>query len=219
MTDLKILIADDHPLIRRGLRELLAQQSGWQLVGEACNGLEAVDMVASLRPDIVILDFFMAKLTGSQAASRIARRFPGTRCVILTMDDSERVVREVLQAGVRGLVLKGDADLDLVKAISAVAEDRYFFAGTVAKVILGGYLAKQSKAGSKADKPPAELTQREQEVVRLLAEGMSSREAAVHLQISTRTVESHRINISRKLNFGSVAELVRYAIHNGIVTI
>jgi DNA-binding NarL/FixJ family response regulator len=216
MTELKLVLADDHPLIRRGLRELLAQQSGWKVIGEASNGLEAVEMVARLQPDIIVLDFFMPKMTGSQAASQIARRFPRTRCVILTMDDSEQVVREVLQAGVRGLVLKNDADHELLEAVSAVADGRHFFAGSVAKVILSGYLARSSDTYDRTTKPASALTVREQEVVRLLAQGLTSREAAVQLQISPRTVETHRININRKLNLGSVADLVRYALNTGL---
>jgi DNA-binding NarL/FixJ family response regulator len=217
MTELKVLIADDHDLIRRGLRDLLATRGGWHVVGEACDGYEAVEMAVSLRPDIVILDFFMPKLNGPEAAAQIAEKLPGTGVVVLTMDDSEQVIREVLQAGARGLVLKSDADCDLLEAVESVAANRHFFAARVAKLILGGYLSGTPQPAMKVKRTVTQLTDREREVMRLLAEGMTSREAAMQLKISTRTVESHRINISRKLSFSSIADLVRYAIRNGIV--
>jgi len=218
MAELRLLIADDHKLIRRGLCDLLATQSGWKVVGEACNGLEAVEMAVSLRPDIVILDFFMPKLNGPGAAVQIVEKVPGTGIVVLTMDDSEQVIREVLQAGACGLVLKSDADRDLLEAVESVAENRHFFSTQVSKLILGRYLSfKPEPPAMKVERTVTQLTDREREVMRLLAEGMTSREAAMQLQISIRTVESHRINISRKLSFSSIADLVRYAIRNGIV--
>jgi DNA-binding NarL/FixJ family response regulator len=217
MAELRLLIADDHKLIRRGLCDLLATQSGWKVVGEACNGLEAVEMAVSLRPDIVILDFFMPKLNGPGAAVQIVEKVPGTGIVVLTMDDSEQVIREVLQAGACGLVLKSDADRDLLEAVESVAENRHFFSTQVSKLILGRYLSFKPEPAMKVERTVTQLTDREREVMRLLAEGMTSREAAMQLQISIRTVESHRINISRKLSFSSIADLVRYAIRNGIV--
>jgi len=216
MNKLKILIADDHDLIRRGVRDLLAARGEWQVVGEACNGTDAVRKAVSLRPDVAILDFSMPELNGPEAAAQIAEKVPETSVVVLTMHDSEQVMREVLQAGARGLVLKSDADRDLVEAVEAVARKRHFFTTRLSEMVLGGYLAgppKTPKTKSKA----AQLTERECEVVRLLADGMSSKEAATQLQISIRTVESHRININRKLGFNSIANLVHYAIRHGIV--
>jgi DNA-binding NarL/FixJ family response regulator len=217
MAELRILIADDHELIRRGLRDLLGTQSGWQVVGEACNGLEAVEMAVRLKPNIAILDFFMPQLNGPVAAAQILEKVPAVGVVVLTMDDSEQVIREVLQAGVRGLVLKSDADRDLLEAVQSVAENRHFFGARVAKRVLGGYLSGGQEPEMNVKKTATRLTGREREVMRLLAEGMTSREAAVQLNISIRTVESHRTNISRKLNLSSIADLVRYAIRNGIV--
>jgi DNA-binding NarL/FixJ family response regulator len=216
MDELRILIADDHDLIRRGVRDLLAARRGWQVVGEACNGAEAVQKAVSLKPDIAILDFSMPELNGPGAAAQIAEKVPETGVVVLTMHDSEQVMREVLQSGARGLVLKSDADCDLLEAVEAVARKRHFFTTRLSELVLGGYLAGPA-AKDKVKSKMSQLTERECEVVRLLADGMSSKEAATRLQISIRTVESHRINISRKLGFNSIAKLVHYAIRNGIV--
>ena len=216
MDELRILIADDHDLIRRGVRDLLAARSGWQVVGEACNGAEAVQKAVSLRPDVAILDFSMPDLNGPGAAAQIAEKVPETGVVVLTMHDSEQVMREVLKSGARGLVLKSDADRDLLEAVEAVARKRHFFTTRLSELVLGGYLAG-SAAKDKVKSKVAQLTERECEIVRLLADGMSNKEAATRLQISIRTVESHRINISRKLGFNSIAKLVHYAIRNGIV--
>jgi DNA-binding NarL/FixJ family response regulator len=216
MDELRILIADDHDLIRRGVRDLLAARSGWQVVGEACNGADAVRKAVSLRPDVAILDFSMPELNGPGAAAQIAEKVPETGVVVLTMHDSEQVMREVLQSGARGLVLKTDADRDLLEAVEAVARKRHFFTTRLSELVLDGYLTGPV-AKEKVKNKGAQLTERECEVVRLLADGMSSKEAATRLQISIRTVESHRINISRKLGFNSIAKLVHYAIRHGIV--
>jgi DNA-binding NarL/FixJ family response regulator len=216
MDELRILIADDHDLIRRGVRDLLAARSQWQVVGEACNGAEAVQKAVSLRPNVAILDFSMPDLNGPGAAAQIAERVPETGVVVLTMHDSEQVMREVLQSGARGLVLKSDADRDLLEAVEAVARKRHFFTTRLSELVLGGFLTGPAAKNKVKSKVP-QLTERECEVVRLLADGMSSKEAATRLQISIRTVESHRINISRKLGFNSIAKLVHYAIRHGIV--
>jgi DNA-binding NarL/FixJ family response regulator len=216
MDNLRVLIADDHDLIRRGVRDLLAARSGWQVVGEASNGVDAVRQAVSLRPDIAILDFSMPELNGPGAAAQIAEKVPETGVVVLTMHDSEQVMREVLQSGARGLVLKSDADRDLVEAVEAVARKRHFFTTRLSELVLGGYLAG-TPATAKVKSKVAQPTERECEVIRLLADGMSSKEAATQLQISIRTVESHRININRKLGFNSIANLVHYAIRHGIV--
>jgi DNA-binding NarL/FixJ family response regulator len=216
MAELRILIADDHQLIRRGLRDLLATRTGWQVVGEASNGLDAIEMAVTLRPDIAILDFSMPGLNGPAAAAHIRKHLPETGVIILTMHDTEQVIREVLRAGARGFVLKSDADRDLLAAVETVAENRHFFAARVSQLITG-YLAGDRISRVTDRKHAPQLTSREHEVIRLLADGMTSKQAAMQLQISTRTVETHRINISRKLGFNSIADLVRYAIRNGIV--
>jgi DNA-binding NarL/FixJ family response regulator len=217
MADLRILIADDHQLIRRGLRELLSQQDEWHVVGEASNGIDAVELAVKLTPDVAILDFSMPGFNGPETARHILANVPQTSIVVLTMHDSEQVVREVLQAGARALVLKSDADRDLLAAIKAVAEKQYFFASRVAELILGEYLIGNTVSAVLRKKAVAALTARESEVMGLLADGMTSKEAAMRLKISVRTVESHRVNIGRKLGFHSIADLVRYAIRNGIV--
>jgi DNA-binding NarL/FixJ family response regulator len=216
MPNLRILIADDHELIRRGLRNLLASRPDWEVVGEACDGVEAVEMAKSVTPDVMIMDYFMPKQSGPEAAFLILEKLPKTKILVLTMDHSEQVIREVLQAGADGLVLKSDADRDLLAAIDSVAQDRPYFAGKIAKTILGRYLTGHAESITKGQHTETKLTERERHVMRLLAEGMTSKQAAIKLRISVRTVESHRINMSRKLNFNSVADMVRYAIRNGI---
>src|SRR5258707_13669131 len=166
MDELRVLIADDHDLIRRGVRGLLAARSGWQVVGEACNGTDAVRKAVSLRPDVAILDFSMPELNGPGAAAQIAEKVPEIGVVVLTMHDSEQVMREVLQSGARGLVLKSDADRDLLEAVDAVARKRHFFTTRLSELVLGGYLAGTSIAKTKSK--VAQLTERECEVIRLL---------------------------------------------------
>ncbi|HXC96089.1 MAG TPA: response regulator transcription factor [Edaphobacter sp.] len=217
MDNLRVLIADDHPLIRRGVRDLLASRVGWQVVAEAVNGAEAVQKTVDLRPDIAILDFSMPELNGPGAAAQIVKHSPETGVVVLTMHDSEQVMRETLQAGARGLVLKSDADRDLVEAVEAVARKRHFFTPRMSEMMLGGYLSAGTPHAFNAKNKEAQLTDRERQVMRLLANGMSSKQVASQLQISIRTVECHRININRKLGFNSVAKLVHYAIQHGII--
>jgi DNA-binding NarL/FixJ family response regulator len=173
-------------------------------------------MAVNLKPDVAILDFSMPGLNGPDATVHIVSRSPKTAVIILTMHDSEAVIREVLRAGACGFVLKSDADRDLLAAVEAVAENRIFFAARVSQLITG-YLTGDKAPAVAGRKKQAQLTEREHEVMRLLADGMTSKEAAMQLRISIRTVESHRINISRKLGFSSIADLVRYAIRNGVV--
>jgi DNA-binding NarL/FixJ family response regulator len=218
MTGLRILIADDHDLIRRGIRELLAVREGWDVVCEASNGLEAVDLAETFRPDVAILDFSMPMMSGPEATVRVLEKSPNTSVVILTMHDSDQAIHEVLRAGALGLVLKCDADQLLLDAVESVAGKRAFFSATVAQAVLeeGRHRVGSPFLTRKPELPM--LTDRERQVVRLLAGGLTSKEVASSLQISTRTVESHRLNINRKIGFNSVADLVRYAIRNNIVS-
>jgi DNA-binding NarL/FixJ family response regulator len=215
MEALRILVADDHELIRRGIRQLLAPKTESKVIAEANNGRDAVRMTEELKPDVVILDFSMPEMNGLHAAREIAQLPWKAEVVVLTMHDSEEIIREVLMSGARGFVLKTDADRDLVDAVEAVSKHRQFFTSRVAELVLNGYLS--AKASPHLCGEVARLTGREREVVQLLAEGRTSREIAGLLRISVRTTETHRININRKLNFNSVADLVRYAIRNGII--
>src|SRR6267154_4721139 len=160
MDELRVLIADDHDLIRRGVRDLLAARSGWHVVGEACNGTDAVRKAVNLKPDVAILDFSMPELNGPEAAAQIAEKVPETAVVVLTMHDSEQVMREVLQSGARGLVLKSDADRDLLEAVEAVARKRHFFTMRLSELVLGGYLSG-SAVKDKVKSKVTQLTERE----------------------------------------------------------
>ena len=216
MPPLRILIADDHHLVRRGLRSLFASQTEWEIVGEANHGEEALEKILALKPDVAILDFSMPLMEGSTAATQIKQISPDTRVIVLTMHDSDHVIHEVLRSGARGYVLKSDADQDLVAAVQTVSQERYFFPPRVEEAVLEVFLA-ESKGTPRGRQNKAELTARERQVLSLLADGVTSKQIASKLTISVRTVESHRIHINRKLGFGSIADLVRYAIRHGIV--
>jgi DNA-binding NarL/FixJ family response regulator len=216
MDNLKLLIADDHHLIRRGVRDLLAARPDWHVVAEAKTGSEAVRLAAELTPDIAILDYSMPTLRGPDVAKQLATHSPSTRALLLTMHDLEPIVLEVLESGAWGLVLKNDADQFLIEAIEAVALGRHFFTPKVSRHFAKGFVNKGRAATSK----PVEirLTEREQEILKLLAHGMANKEIAFKLNISVRTVESHRININRKYNFKSFADLIRYALRSNIIS-
>ncbi len=214
MEPVNIIVADDHEVVRQGLRTILEAQPGWQVVAEAVNGREAVEKAASLRPDVAILDIAMPEMNGLEAARQILKAVEGTEVLILTMHESEQVVHEVLRCGARGYVLKSDAVRDLVAAVAAVRQHKPFFTSVVAEMVLDGYLkdaARSDVAG------PSRLTAREREVIQLLAEGKSNKEVAAALGISTKTAETHRTNIMRKLDFHSLSDLVRYAIRNNML--
>jgi DNA-binding NarL/FixJ family response regulator len=215
---LRILIADDHEVVRHGLRALLQGHSGWEICGEALDGRDAVEKAAQLKPDLVILDVGMPKLNGLDAARQILLDDPGTRVLILTIDETEQVMREVLNAGARGFVLKSDAARDLVAAVEALQHHRTFFTSKVAEIVLNGYLNGKDPA-SLSEVKHDRLTRREREVVQLLAEGNTTKEVATALGMSVKTAETHRSNIMRKLNLHSVSQLVLYAVRNNIVQV
>lgn len=213
---MRILLADDHEMVRRGLRATLEQHEGWAVVGEAEDGHAAVELARQHEPQIVILDLGMPGLNGLEAARRIRAALPATRVLVLTVYDAEHVVQEVLEAGANGYLLKSDAGRELVSAIEALLVDRPYFTSKVAQMILRGYLSGREPArGSRT--PFKTLSGREREIVQLLAEGFSTKEVAAKLGISDATAATHRTNIMEKINVHSIAELVRYAIRNGIV--
>ena len=220
---LRILIADDHELARRGIRALLESHPGWEVCGEAKDGRETVELASSLKPDIVLLDIGMPNLNGLEAARQILDSFPDVAILILTMHDSDNVVREVLRAGARGYLLKSDAGRDLVAAVEALQLQRTFFTTRVSQMVLDGFLDRQSRnvcvISKDNERNGDSLTSREREVIQLLAEGKTSKEVAVTLNLSVKTAETHRTNLMRKLGLHSVADLTRYAVRNGIVQV
>jgi len=213
MKSVRILIADDHELFRRGLAAELTQVPGWVVAGEACNGRDAVELAAELKPDLVVLDLTMPELNGLEAARKIISVNPAARVLILTAHESEQLVREVLSAGAQGYVLKSDAGRILIAALQALLDGRSFFTSNVARMVLDGYLRSESRDAS----TPETLSARERELVQLVAEGNSNKDIARVLKISVKTTETHRSNIMRKMGFGSLPELVRYAIRNKII--
>lgn len=210
----RILIADDHDVVRCGIRTLLEAHAGWSVCGEARDGREAVAKVEELRPDLVVLDVAMPMLNGMDAARQILKARPGTAILILTMYESDELIRQVLEAGARGFILKSDAAPNLVLAVEALQRRATFFTARAAKMMLDGYLHRNLDPGAAVKD---RLTPREREVVQLLAEGNSSKEAAVVLNLSVKTIETHRTNVMHKLDIHSIAGLVRYAVRNSIV--
>ncbi|HEY4878147.1 MAG: response regulator transcription factor [Candidatus Acidiferrales bacterium] len=216
MKTVRILIADDHDLMRRGVRTLLEPHPGWEICGEATTGREAVAKAEELKPNIVILDISMPDLNGVDAAKRIKKASPDTEVLIFSAHYSDQLIREILEAGVRGYIVKSDSDRDLVIAVESLAKKKPFFTSRATEVMLTSF----SDGGPKQDvsEPLRDrLTTREREIVQLLAEGKSSKEVASSLNISVKTAETHRANIMRKLQIHTVSELVRYAIRNQIV--
>jgi len=219
---LRILIADDHEVARRGIRAVLESHPGWEVCGEAKDGREAVELASKEKPDLVLLDIGMPNLNGLEAARQILAVSPDIAILILTMHDSDQVVREVLRAGARGFLLKSDAGRDLVAAVEALQLQRTFFTTRVSQMVLDGFLDRDNRPdGTERNQEDFDdvLTGREREVIQLLAEGKTSKEVAVTLNLSVKTAETHRTNLMRKLGLHSVADLTRYAVRNGIVQV
>lgn len=219
---LRILVADDHEVARRGIRALLESHPGWEVCAEAKDGRETVELAATAKPDLILLDIGMPNLNGLEAARQILAASPEVAILILTMHDSDNVVREVLRAGARGFLLKSDAGRDLVAAVEALQLQRTFFTTRVSQMVLDGFLDREKRDNSSErdeDITGDVLTSREREVIQLLAEGKTSKEVAVTLNLSVKTAETHRTNLMRKLGLHSVADLTRYAVRNGIVQV
>ena len=216
MKPFRILIADDHEVVRRGIRTMLETHTGWEVSGEAGDGREAVARARELKPDLVLLDIGMPNLNGIEAARQILADCPATHILILTMHYSSQVVREVLAVGARGFLLKSDAGRDLITAVEAVQQHQTFFTSQVTEVVVDRYLNRDREEETSAKD---RLTPREREVVQLLAEGKTSKEVAVALNLSVKTAETHRTNIMRKLGLHSVVDLTLYALRNGIAQV
>ena len=212
---LRILLADDHDIVRRGLKELLEEHVGWSVCAEASDGRAAVELALAHRPQIAVLDLSMPELNGLEATRRIRERLPDTEVLIFSMHESEELIRDVLAAGARGYLLKSDASRQLVPAVESLARHKPFFSVRVSEVVLSGFLkAGQVQAGPSALE---RLTSREREVVQLLAEGKSNKQIARLLDLSVKTVETHRSSAMRKLNLKSLPDLVRFAIRNQVI--
>ena len=212
---LRILVVDDHAVVRRGVRSLLESHEGWEVCGEATTGRDAVEQSRRLRPDIVVMDLSMPALNGLDATRQILKDAPDIEVLVLTMHQSEELARNVLQAGARGYVLKSDADESLIAAVDNLRQHKPFLTSTVTEFVLGDYV-RRGEVAQQEELAPVTLTAREREIIQLVAEGQSNKEAASTLGISVKTIESHRANIMRKLHLRSVSDLVRYAIRNKI---
>jgi DNA-binding NarL/FixJ family response regulator len=206
----RILIADDHDVVRSGVRAILEGQSGWEVVGEAEDGKAAIDQALATRPDVVVLDYALPLINGIEVTRQIRARVPGAEVLIFTMHDTATLVREVLEAGARGFLLKSDARRFLMAAVESLAAHKPFFTGKVSEALPETYLAKGAAADSV-------LTAREKSVVQLIAEGQTAKKIADVLSISLKTVETHRASALRKLNPNTTAALIRCAIRNKIV--
>ena len=208
----RILLADDHEIVRRGLKELLEEQAGWTVCAEASNGRQAVELAEQTRPNVAVLDFSMPELNGLEATRRIRQTVPETEVLIFTMHGSEALIREVLSAGARGYLLKSDAARQLIPAVESVSRHMPYFSGRVSAVVLDGFLK-----GRPAEPRPLgaeRLTSREREIVQLLAEGYSNKAIASRLDLSVKTVETHRASVMRKLELNSLADIIRFAVRN-----
>jgi len=216
---MKLRILIDHEVVRHGLATLLQSHEGWEICGEARDGREAIEMARQLKPDVVILDIGMPNLNGLAATRQLAQHNPQQKIVVLTITDSDQVIREALDAGARGFVLKSDAARDLVAAVDALQRNRMFFTPRVNDMVLAGFLDRGYRPSPGEVPQLPKLTPREREVIQLLAEGKSSKEVACLLNLSTKTAETHRSNIMRKLDFHSIRDLVVYAIKNDIIQV
>jgi two-component system response regulator NreC len=210
MTKTRVLLVEDHGIVRKGLRLILSQYPEFEVVGEAVDGQHAIEMVKTLTPDVVIMDVAMPRLNGVMSTRAILEQHPHSRILMLSMHADAVYVRESLKAGAKGYLLKDAVDHELVAAVRALAEGNAYLSPSVSKTVLADYRQHSSEAGS-------ELTSREREVMQLLAEGFTAKEIAKRLDISAYTVDAHRGRIMRKLQISSIGELVRYAMRNGLV--
>jgi DNA-binding NarL/FixJ family response regulator len=214
---LRILVADDHELVRRGILGILRAQTGWKVAGEAANGRQAVEKAKKLRPDVIILDIGMPNFDGLEATRQIREVAPKTEILILTMHESKQMVRRVLEAGARGYVLKSDLATHLVKAVNVVSKGKFYLTPKVSEIVLEGFLS-MGKEPLQCEISRAGPTPRETQIIRLLAEGSANKEIAAELGITIRTVETHRARIMLKLGLHSLTQLIHYAIRHNLVS-
>jgi len=212
---MKLVLADDHQIVRAGLRKLVEEHPDLMVVGEAATGREAIEQVRTHRPDIVIMDISMPDLNGLEATRQIRRDWPDTKIIILTMHHRCQYIRDLLKAGISGYVLKQDIVSDLMNAITASQKSGIYMSPQVSGVLVGDYIGEKKEEYSDATNL---LSSREREILQLIAEGKSTKEIAVHLHISPKTVESTRLRIMQKLNLFTVAELTRFAIAEGVTS-
>jgi len=213
--NLRILLADDHTVVRQGLRKVLEECPEWAVVAEAGDGREAVRLAEQFKPDVSILDVAMPLLNGIEATRQIARRVPSTRILVLSMYADEAYVAQILKAGASGYLLKDSADVDLIQAVSEVARGKSFFSPAIARVMLDNYVRQDAEKGV-SDRYES-LSQREREILQLVAEARTNKEIAALLSVSPSTVETHRARIMEKLDLHSAAEIVLYAVRRGVI--
>jgi two-component system nitrate/nitrite response regulator NarL len=211
---IKLLLVDDHPVVRKGIRSCLESLEHIEIVGEAIDGLEAVNMVRELSPDIVLMDIDMPNMSGLDATKAIRGDFPRTKVLILSIHTNKHYVLQIIQSGAQGYVLKDTQPADLARAIEAIDSGQPFFSPDISQIVLNQYLAE---AGEDENAASTALTNRERQVLAMIAEGQSNKEMANKLGVGVRTVETHRERVMNKLNIHSVAGLTKYAISNGIV--
>jgi len=209
MSDTRILIADDHAVVRSGLRAVIEAQPGWTVVAEASDGRDALAKTLETKPDVAIIDYSLPQLNGAEVTRQIHARLPGVEVLIFTMHDSDSLVTDILAAGARANLLKSDANQYLIAAVASLADHKPFFTGKVSEQLLDSYLTHQSKSDG--------LSPRERVIVQLIAEGNSNRDMSEALGLSVKTIESHRASLMRKLKLKTTAAIVRYAIRNRLV--
>lgn len=215
----RVLVADDHVVVRKGLRALFEAQSAWDVVAEARDGREAIEMAGQFQPDLIILDITMPQLNGLDAIPRILKASPSSHVLVLSMHDEEELIQRTLRSGANGYVLKSDAEQSLLTAAEAVLSGRRFVSPSVTRVVLNRSQGDRTSTGAPHGRKHefSCLTGREQEVIQLLAEGKSNKQVADLLSISVRTAENHRARLMKKLGVGSLSGLVRYAVRNNII--
>lgn len=216
MARMRILLADDHTLMRHGLRKIIEEQPDWEVVAETGDGREAVRLALELKPDVAILDIAMPLLNGIEATRQIARRAPPVRILILSMYSDESYIVQALRAGAHGYLLKDSADVDLIRAVTAVRQGKSFFSPVVAKVMLDDYVRRLADKGI-TDRFDS-LSEREREIFQLIAEGRSNKDIADLINLSVSTVETHRAHIMEKLDVHNTAEIVLYAVRKGVIS-